>query len=136
MLEQNKEIKNENIIKNLNNTDNINLTKKEELNKQVGSNQVIDDKKNLTSKQDKNPTVLDTFKANIIDLIVIGGVSTVGVFAGDTVLRLAGYAIKQKFQMIFILFMIIMVLYMSIMESGKSSATIGKKVSGLFITKR
>ena len=51
-------------------------------------------------------------------------------------LRISGYALTQKFGMIFVAFMVVMVLYMSIMESGKMSATFGKKASGLFITKR
>ncbi len=37
--------------------------------------------------------------------------------------------------MAFIIFMVVMVFYMSIMESGKKSATIGKKVARLIITK-
>ncbi|MBU3181952.1 RDD family protein [Clostridium psychrophilum] len=124
MLEQNKEIKNENIINDLNNKnktiDGASGTKREN----PKENKVI------------RPSFVDTFKANIIDLIVIGAVSTIVVFVADAILKLTGYAITQKFQMIFIIFMIIMVLYMSIMESGKSSATIGKKASGLLIIRR
>ena len=96
----------------------------------------IDNKGTVKNKKAIKPTFVDTFKASLIDLIVIGAVSTVGVFVVDAILRLAGYAINQKFQMTFVIFMVVMVLYMSIMESGKMSATIGKKVSGLFITKR
>lgn len=81
------------------------------------------------------PNFMDTFKANLIDLVVIGGISAVGVFIADAMLKLAGYSITQKFQMAFIIFMVVMVLYMSIMESGKKSTTIGKKISGLIITK-
>lgn len=81
------------------------------------------------------PNFLDTFKANLIDLLVIGGISAVGVFVADAILQLAGYAITQKFQVGFIIFMVVMVLYMSIMESGKKSTTVGKKISGLIITK-
>lgn len=81
------------------------------------------------------PNFLDTFKANLIDLVVIGGISAVGVYVADAVLKLTGYFITQKFQMAFIIFMVVMVLYMSIMESGKKSTTIGKKISGLIITK-
>ena len=135
MLEQKNEIQNENIIKNLNNTDNINVAKNPAMQEVAGSKQGIVNK-NSTDNKGKKPILLDTFKANIIDLIVIGAASTVVVYVSDAILKLAGYAISQKFQMTFILFMVIMVLYMSIMESGKSSATIGKKVSGLFITKR
>lgn len=82
------------------------------------------------------PTFVNTFTASLIDLIVIGAISTVGVFVIDAVIKLAGYAVAQKFQMSFIIFMVVMVLYMSIMECGKTSATFGKKVSGLIITKR
>ena len=83
----------------------------------------------------KKPNFMDTFKASIIDLVIIGGISAIGVYVADAVLRMAGYAITQKFQMTFIIFMVVMVLYMSIMECGKKSATIGKKISGLTITK-
>ncbi|WP_298839552.1 RDD family protein [Clostridium sp.] len=88
------------------------------------------------SKNAARPAFLNTFMASIIDLIVIGVISTVIVFLADAVLRISGYALTQKFGMIFVAFMVVMVLYMSIMESGKMSATLGKKASGLFITKR
>ena len=68
----------------------------------------------------KKPNFIDTFKANIIDLVVIGAISTVGVYVADAIFRIAGYAITQKFQVAFIFFMVVMVIYMSIMESGKS----------------
>ena len=90
---------------------------------------------NSVVKKAIKPNFLDTFKASLIDLIVIGGISAVGVYVADAMLKLAGYAITQKFQVAFIIFMVVMVLYMSIMESGKKSTTIGKKISGLIITK-
>ena len=83
----------------------------------------------------RKPNFIDTFKASLIDLIVIGGISTIGVFGADALLRLTGYGITQKFQMAFIIYMVVMVLYMSIMESGKTSATLGKKIAGLIIKK-
>jgi len=73
--------------------------------------------------------------ASLIDLIVIGVTSTILVYVADAVLKLSGYALTQKFQMTFVIFMVVMVLYMSIMESCMST-TLGKKASGLFITKR
>ncbi|MBU3159112.1 RDD family protein [Clostridium frigoris] len=88
------------------------------------------------SNNASRPTFLNTFMASLIDLIVVGVTSTLVVFIIDTILRISGYAFTQKFGMIFVIFMVIMVLYMSIMESGKTSATFGKKASGLFITKR
>lgn len=130
MLEQ-KDIKN-NVIDELDNIDDIEdkvAAKNEEA--------LVEDaiSENFNVYKDVKPNFIDTFKANIIDLVVIGGISAVGVFVADAVLKLAGYTITEKFQMSFIIFMIVMVLYMSIMESGKNSTTIGKKVSGLIITK-
>lgn len=87
------------------------------------------------SNKASRPNFLNTFMASLIDLIVIGVTSTVLVYLADAVLKLSGYALTQKFQMIFIFFMVVMVLYMSIMESCMST-TLGKKASGLFITKR
>jgi len=127
MLEQ-KEV-NENIIEEENNIDNKYAAKSEEILAEDSNEQCF-------TCETTKPTFIDTFKASLIDLIVIGGISTIGVFVADTVLRLAGYAITQKFQMSFIIFMVVMLLYMSIMESGKTSGTLGKKVSGLIITKR
>ena len=133
MLEQ-KEV-NENIIEELNDIDNK-YTEKNDAIMGTDDNEQCFTSENSNEDKVVKPTFIDTFKASLIDLIVIGGISTVGVFVADSILRLAGYAITQKFQMAFIIFMVIMVLYMSIMESGKSSGTIGKKVSGLIITKR
>ena len=82
------------------------------------------------------PRFIDAFKASLIDIILVGAVSTAGVYLADVLLKLAGFSIAQKFQMSFIVFMVVMLLYMSIMESSKKSATIGKKISGLIITRR
>jgi uncharacterized RDD family membrane protein YckC len=124
MLEQNDE--NKSVIEGSDDIDN--KVKNEELIGVGVNNQ-------NSSEYTKKPTLMDTFKASIIDLVIIGGISTIGVYVADAVLRMAGYAITQKFQMTFIIFMVVMVLYMSIMECGKKSATIGKKISGLTITK-
>jgi uncharacterized RDD family membrane protein YckC len=97
---------------------------------------VEDNKQSVYGEGNKlKPNFIDTFKANFIDLVVIGGISAVTVYVADAILKLAGYSISQKFQMAFIIFMVVMVLYMSIMESGNKSSTLGKKISGLIITK-
>ena len=133
MLEQ-KEV-NENIIEELNDIDNRYAEKNEEVISDDTTEQSFASEISNENK-DRKPTFIDTFKANIIDLIIIGGISAVGVFVADAILRLAGYFVTEKFQMSFIIFMIVMVLYMSIMESRRNSNTIGKKVAGLIITKR
>lgn len=133
MLEQ-KEV-NENIIEELNDIDNKYAAKDEEV-VNLESTEECTTCEGLYEDKITKPTFLDAFKASIIDLIVIGGISTIGVIVAEAILRVAGYSITQKFQMAFIMFMIIMVLYMSIMESGKTSTTMGKKICGLIITKR
>ena len=116
----------------------LNKDNSEELNN-IENNEVVENQEGISenTKVEKSikPRFVDTFKASILDLIVIGGISAAVVFIGDSILRLAGYFINQKFQMSFIIFMVVMVLYMSIMESGKASTTLGKKLSGLTIIK-
>jgi hypothetical protein len=106
-------------------------------NKAVGENGELMGDNNQISSTYKTikPNFIDTFKANFIDVVVVGAISAAAVFAADAILKLAGYAISQKFQMAFVIFMVVMVMYMSIMESGKKSTTIGKKIAGLIITK-
>ncbi|MGH4121170.1 RDD family protein [Clostridium sp.] len=115
----------------------VNKDNSEELNHI--ENEVVENKEGISEniKVDKSikPRFIDTLKASLIDLIVIGGISTALVFIADSILRLTGYYLTQKFQMSFIIFMVVMVLYMSIMESGKASTTLGKKLSGLTIIK-
>ncbi|MGH4138211.1 RDD family protein [Clostridium sp.] len=132
MLEQ-KEV-NTDVIEESDDIKNRSLGKNEEM-VGVDENKMGDTFINSKDNDAKKPNLLDTFKANIIDLAIIGGISAVLVFAADAILRLTGYAISQKFSMSFIIFMVVMVLYMSIMESGKGSNTVGKKISGLTITK-
>ncbi|GCD09061.1 RDD family protein [Clostridium tagluense] len=127
MLEQ-KDV-NKSVIEESDDINNKSLGKNEELMGTDVSNQNSNEYKSI------KPNFIDTLKASLIDLVVIGGISAVGVFVADAILKLAGYSITQKFQMGFIIFMVVMVLYMSIMESGKKSSTIGKKISGLIITK-
>lgn len=132
MLEQNET--NKNVIEGLNEVENNEALTNEKLAEIVASEE-CPSFENSNEYMVRKPNFIDTLKASLIDLVVIGGISTIGVFAADTILRLTGYGITQKFQMTFIVFMIVMVLYMSLMESGKTSATLGKKISGLFITK-
>ena len=129
MLEQN-----ENIIEEVKDIDSNNeVNSNEQIIESV--NEEISYSENLNEEKSAKPSFMDTLKANLLDLIVIGGISTIIVFISDVVLKFAGYTISEKFQMSFVIFMVIMVLYMSIMESGKNSATLGKKIAGLIITK-
>ena len=132
MLEQKNE--NKSVIEDSNDIEKKSVAQNEEIMVADGNEECTICEEIKVTKTIK-PNFVDTFKANLIDLVVIGGISAVGVFVADALLKLAGYSITQKFQMSFIIFMVIMVFYMSIMESGKTSNTIGKKVAGLIITK-
>ncbi|MGK0469045.1 RDD family protein [Clostridium sp.] len=103
--------------------------------KNVDNTEEINHIENIEGEKSMKLRFIDTLKASLIDLIVIGAISTALVFIADSILRLTGYFVTQKFQMSFIIFMVVMVLYMSIMESGKTCTTIGKKLSGLTIIK-
>lgn len=133
MLEQNEV--NKNVIENSDDIDNKSIAKNEKI---IGAdlNKKGSTYENSNVDETRKPNFIDTFKANLVDLIIIGGISAVGVYVADAMLKIAGYTINQKFQMSFIIFMVIMVFYTSIMENGKSSATIGQKVAKLIITKR
>lgn len=123
MLEQNEKTENGKTIEDSNNIDDKYSRRGEELMESKGNKGI-------------KPRFIDAFKASFIDIILVGVISTAGVYASDMLLKLSGFSITQKFQMSFIVFVVVMLLYMSIMESGKKSATIGKKIAGLIITRR
>ncbi|MCY6371769.1 RDD family protein [Clostridium ganghwense] len=78
---------------------------------------------------------LDTFKANLIDIIATGVISIAALYIFDILLRAtAGYYVKEKISMLAIFYLISSLLYTSIMES-KSADTIGKRVSKIKIHK-
>jgi len=78
----------------------------------------------------------DTFVSSIVDLAVTGAATAVGLFLIDAILRVtAGYYIKEKVSFSLIIFVIVSLLYTSIMESSKNEDTIGKRLLKLKVTR-
>jgi uncharacterized RDD family membrane protein YckC len=69
--------------------------------------------------------------ASIVDEVskLILSIALLYIFEG--LLKLAGYYISQKFTMLFIIFIVVSILYTSIMENIKDGKTIGKKLMNL-----
>ncbi|MCY6484201.1 RDD family protein [Clostridium aestuarii] len=83
----------------------------------------------------KKISFLDTFKANLIDLIVTAIISVAALFVFDLLLRiLFGYYVKEIVPMLFIFYVVVSLVSTSIAEYKKAQ-TIGKKVANLKISK-
>lgn len=83
-----------------------------------------------------NISLKDTFLASLIDVVLTGVVSTAILFLLDGILRItAGYYISAKISMLAIIYLIVFIIYTSIMESSKNANTIGKRAANLKIIK-
>jgi hypothetical protein len=78
----------------------------------------------------------DAFIATLVDIIATGLVSVAGLFIFDAILKaIAGYYVKDVIPMFIIIYLIVTLLYTSIMESSKNADTIGKRVARLKLVK-
>lgn len=81
-------------------------------------------------------TFKDTLLASVIDVVLTGVVSTAILFLLDGILRItAGYYISAKISMLAIIYLIVFIIYTSIMESSKNANTIGKRAANLKVIK-
>ncbi len=85
----------------------------EETNKEIGETKV---------------SFMKSFSAIIVDEIIVGIISIVLFYILEGLLRLGGYFISQKINMVFLLFVVASILYVSIMETAKAGKTVGKKL--------
>ncbi|QGU95467.1 hypothetical protein GOM49_10530 [Clostridium bovifaecis] len=78
----------------------------------------------------------DAFMSTIIDVIITGAISIAGLYIFDIILKVtAGYYVKEKISVLAIIYLIVTILYSSIMESSKTANTIGKRASNLKVIK-
>lgn len=95
---------------------------------EAGSNSEVDESKTIR--------ISDTFVSSITDILITSAISAAGLFLGNGILKSAtGYYIKEKATMFMIIYIIVSLLYTSIMESGKNADTIGKRASKIKLTK-
>ncbi|PRR78056.1 RDD family protein [Clostridium liquoris] len=125
MSEENHEIKNEEVENNI---------AKENL-KAAGENS--DSIEEAHKKETKGVSFKNSFMAILIDTIVVTGISLVGLLIFNRViLKLLGLKIVSEYKgsVLLIIFIIVSMLYTSIMES-KNGNTIGKKYRDLRVEK-
>lgn len=79
----------------------------------------------------RKASFIESFESVMIDELILAGVSFVLLYVVDYILKYFGYQVAQKGNMVFIIFVVVTLLYVSIMESTKSGNTFGKKVNKL-----
>lgn len=81
------------------------------------------------NEQENNSSVfMKSLSARVLDEIIIGIISVILLYIFDAILRLFEYNISEKISMLFIIFVIVSIIYASVLESGKSGKTVGKKL--------
>ncbi|KOA21182.1 RDD family protein [Clostridium homopropionicum DSM 5847] len=131
-VDKDVEIKEENIeVENENVTEIEKVEEDTAVNAEVENNEEIE----AVEKDSTKINLKDTFTSSIVDLAVTAAATVVGLFLIDAILRVtAGYYIKEKVSFSVIIFVIVSLLYTSIMESSKGE-TIGKRLLKLKVTR-
>ncbi|OFI06301.1 RDD family protein [Clostridium acetireducens DSM 10703] len=76
----------------------------------------------------KKASPIKVFFANFIDGLIMYAISLVGVSALDFIMRATiGYYIKNKSSMTTMIFLIVAIIYPTIMEVSKKGCTVGQK---------
>lgn len=96
--------------------------------------EALNETKELLVGNDKI-TAVDVLKAQLIDVIVVAGVSAIGTVLIDFILRLFQFVISDKFLFGVILFIPVIIIYNVIMTLKKDNMTLGQKVAKLKLTK-
>lgn len=96
--------------------------------------EALNETKDLLVENDKI-TAVDVLKAQLIDVIVVAGVSAIGTVLIDFILRLFQFVISDKFLFGVILFIPVLIIYNVIMTLKKDNMTLGQKVAKLKLTK-
>lgn len=130
-VEQDVEVKEENVE-----LENQNVSEVEKVEEDSAVNTEAENNETETVEKDNSKiSFKDAFAAAIIDLVVTAAASVVGLFLIDAILRFtAGFYIKDKVSFSVIIFVIVSLLYTSIMESSKGE-TIGKRSLKLKVTR-
>jgi hypothetical protein len=91
---------------------------------------------NSTANIENKVSFGDAFISTLVDIITTGLISVVGLFIFNAILKAAaGYYIKEVIPMFLIVYLIVALLYGSIMVSSKGADTIGKRVARLKVVK-
>jgi hypothetical protein len=113
-----------------------NVEEKEILEEQVINEEAVEERISETEETEEiqggvvEPKVsfIKNLSAIIVDEVVIGIISIILLYIFDALLKLGGYSISQKSSMLFLIFVVVSILYTSIMETAKAGKTVGKKL--------
>jgi hypothetical protein len=110
-----------------------NVEEKEILEEQVINEEAVE--KRISETEEIQGGVVETkgsfiknFSAVILDEAIIGIISIIILYIFEALLKLGGYSISQKSTMLFLIFVVVSILYTSIMETAKAGKTVGKKL--------
>ena len=128
---ENKEIQEENITEIAPEQSNeVSKVETEAVEKEEETKEEIKAEKETNSVSGK-----DSFISIVIDQVISLGISAAVLFIADFILRLFGLYIQDKEGMFIILFVVVNIIYNTIMHKAKASSTFGEKLAHLKITK-
>lgn len=115
---------------------NIEINNESEVENTNVENENTDIENKDTASIDSKVSFGDAFIATIVDIITTGLISAVGLFIFNSILKVAaGYYVKEVIPMFFIVYLIVTLLYGSLMQSSKNADTVGKRVARLRVIK-
>lgn len=89
---------------------------------------LVAEEKEVVKEESKAMTGIRKLLVGVIDQIVIFAASLVVLMIFDFILRLTGFFVAQREQVILIIYALLNVIYIPICEATKLKKTIGKKV--------
>lgn len=82
------------------------------------------------------PSFIHSLLSQLVDQVVIGVISTAVLYLFDLLLRLiTGYYVSEKGSVLFIIYVLVNILYVSIIEASQGS-TIGKNIFETTVNKK
>jgi hypothetical protein len=112
-----------------------NVEEKEILEEQIINEEAIEESVMETEETEEQGGIVEpkgsfikNFSAIIVDEVIIGIISIILLYIFDALLKSGGYSISQKSSMLFLIFVVVSILYTSIMETVKAGKTVGKKL--------
>lgn len=90
----------------------------------------------VKKKNVNKPSFIHSLLSQLVDQVVIGVISTAVLYLFDLLLRLiTGYYVSEKGSVLFIIYVLVNILYVSIIEASQGS-TIGKNIFETTVNKK
>lgn len=110
-----------------------NFEDKEVLEEQLIDEEAVEETEVLEEVEisDSKGSFIKSLCAVITDEAIIGIVSIILLYIFEGLLKINGYFVTQKISFTFILFVLVSIIYNSVMENIKDGKTVGKKLFNL-----